>query len=188
LAGRKREGLEPQGAHRLKAVDHAALGHAGHLRIENRSRPLQVAAFADKRLDIREEGDRGRAVLLHAEDRVGHLVRPVASFVERQRRVHRDAMPHRADAVQERGDMAVVAQVVGGPAVDGDRSGGREGEHGAAHVGQGHLHQLDLVRAVRDEVENLRPQPQLPVLARHLVPEQACFEGHRFLAGSGGLR
>ncbi len=82
----------------------------------------------------------------------------------------------RLNPVQERGNVAVVAQVVGGAPVERDRGGGRERERPVREVGQRDLHQFHGIVGGRHQVGHFRAQAEHRVDARHFVPEQPGFQ------------
>ena len=119
---------EAQAAHRLIAVHGRPCRHPDARWADHCLWPVQGAALTDEVLDRREETGWRRAIAFRAQNCIGHGVGSVSAFIEAQGGTRQHAVLHRADSVQQRRDMPVVAQVVGRAAEDRDRGGGSDGE------------------------------------------------------------
>ena len=106
----------------------------------------------------------------------------MAALVKGERRADQHAVLLRANAMQQRRHVAVIAQGIGRAAIDRDRRSGCDRQRPVAEIGQRHLHQLDGIVAGGHDIGHFSAQPQLPVLARHLVPEQSGLQRHRLAA------
>ena len=64
----------------------------------------------------------------------------MAALIKRKGGAHQNAVLCAGDAVQQRCDVAVVAQIIGRTAKNGDGGGGREFKRLRAGVGEGDAH------------------------------------------------
>ncbi len=170
--------LEAQRADGLVAVYRGSGGDArfGLFRRDDGLRPFERAAFTDEVLDDGVKAHGSVAAIFRAEHAVGDSVGLVPALVEGEGGAHEDAVRVRADAVQQRGDVPVVAQVVGGTPVERKRRRGRERERRVAGVGKRHLQQFDGVGGRRNQRRDFGAQSQARVLADDALPEEAGFE------------
>ena len=77
------------------------------------------------------------------------------------------------DAVQQRRNMPVIAQIIGGTPIERYGSRWHDAECFTADIGQRNLHQLDLMRTMRHKIRDFGPQSDLRIFTSDLVPQES---------------
>ena len=165
---------EAEGPHRLPPGRRAAGRHAGAV-LGDGPRAQVGSALAQKGFHGGVKPDRRLTVRPRAQHIVLRVVGPVAPLVKGHCGLHNHAVAGAADAVQQRGHVAVVADVVGAAAVEG-HGGERCGrERAGAGVAHRHQHDLEVVRK-RAEQRDAGGDAQRASGALHRLPHQAGLQ------------
>ena len=184
LAGLQNAGRKVEGRGQLAAHGGIALLAAQMLRrrLDHAVGP-QGAAPALEVPGHRHQIPRRHALPVRAPDPVDHPAGQMAPLVKGQRGLHVQTVGGHVAPVEQAGHMAVIPQMLRGPAVDRDGGDAFQLQGHLGRVGQRHLHHLGLDIVGGDKAQHRGPESGFHPAALGLLPQQAAGERAGLLLG-----